>query len=98
MTMTLAMMYAVDTQAISSSVAPRFPIMCGMATLTIEVSINSSIAAMVTVAAMMYLWAYLSSTDVTAVDCSTAVLTVKYPRARRPRDRDAADDYRRTAW
>src|SRR6267378_8141805 len=57
MTMTLAMMYDVDTQAISSSVAPRFPIMCGMATLTIEVSISSSIAAIVTVAAMMYLCA-----------------------------------------
>ena len=55
MTMTLAMMYEVDTQAISSSVAPRFPIMCGMATLTIDVSISSSIAAIVTVAAMMYL-------------------------------------------
>ena len=55
MTMTLAMMYEVETQAISSSVAPRFPIMCGMATLTIEVSISSSIAAIVTVAAMMYL-------------------------------------------
>src|SRR3954462_9530726 len=56
-TMTLAMMYAVETQAISSSVAPRLPIMCGMATLTIDVSINSSIAAIVTVAAMMYLCA-----------------------------------------
>ena len=55
--MTLAMMYAVDTHAISSSVAPRFPIMCGIATLTIDVSISSSIAAIVTVAAMMYLCA-----------------------------------------
>ena len=57
MTMTLAMMYEVETQAISSSVAPRFPIMCGIATLTIDVSISSSIAAMVTVAAMTYLCA-----------------------------------------
>ena len=31
--------------------------MWGMATLTIEVSMSSSIAAIVTVAAMMYLWA-----------------------------------------
>src|SRR6185503_20215688 len=98
MTMTLAMIYAVETQAISSSVAPRFPIMCGMATLTIEVSISSSIAAIVTVAAMMYLCAYLSSTDVIAVDCSRAVLTGMYPRERRRTDRGATDACRRMAW
>ena len=73
--------------------------MWGMATLTIEVSINSNIAAIVTVAAMMYLWAYLSSTDVeTPVDWSTAVLTGMYPRARPRIDPDATADYRRTAW
>src|SRR3954447_19540761 len=99
MTMTLAMIYEVDTQAISSSVAPRFPIMWGIATLTIDVSISSSIAAIVTVAAMMHLWAYLSSTDVEMPDdCSTAVLTAKYPRERRLKALDAADDCRRTAW
>jgi len=40
---------------ISSSVAPRFPIMWGIATFTIEVSINSSIEAMVTAMPMRYL-------------------------------------------
>jgi len=55
-TITLAMMYPVDTQAISSSVAPRFPIMCGIATLTIDVSISSSIAASVTEIAIRYLY------------------------------------------
>src|ERR1700710_1696391 len=60
--MTLAMMYPVDTHEISSSVAPRFPIMCGMATLTIDVSISSSTAASVTAMAMRYLYLYLSST------------------------------------
>ena len=51
-TMTFAMMYPVDTHEISSSVAPRFPIMCGMATFTIDVSISSSTAASVTAMAM----------------------------------------------
>src|SRR3954467_3438979 len=96
MMMTLAMMYAVDTQAISSSVAPRFPIMCGMATLTIEVSISSSIAAIVTVAAMMYLWAYRSSEEVAIPpDRSTAVLTGCRRELQR-RDPDAAGDCPRT--
>ena len=49
------MMYPVDTQAISSSVAPRFPIMWGIATFTIEVSISSSTAASVTEIAIRYL-------------------------------------------
>src|SRR3954467_5463687 len=100
MMMTLAMMYDVDTHAISSSVAPRFPIMCGMATLTIEVSISSSIAAMVTVAAMMYLWAYRSSRDDEIPDDrSTAVLTGWMCRcARSPTDLAAADDFLRRVW
>src|SRR5215510_7542139 len=66
MTMTLAMMYPVDTHEISSSVAPRFPIMCGMATLTIDVSTSSSTAANVTAIAMRYLYLYLSSATATA--------------------------------
>ena len=49
---TLATMYPVDTQAISSSVAPRFPIMWGMATLTMLVSRSSSTDASDTVTAM----------------------------------------------
>ncbi len=65
--------------------------MCGMATLTIEVSISSSIAAIVTVAAMMYLCAYLSSEDVEIPeDRSTAVLTGRRcSRERSPRGLDA---------
>lgn len=47
-TITLATMYPVLTQAISSSVAPRFPIMCGMATFTMLVSTSSSTLARVT--------------------------------------------------
>ena len=50
--MTLAMMYDVDTHAISSSVAPSVPIMCGIATFTIDVSTSSSTAASVTAIAM----------------------------------------------
>ena len=61
MTMTFAMMYPVDTHEISSSVAPRFPIMWGIATFTMDVSISSSTAASVTAMAMRYLWRYLSS-------------------------------------
>src|SRR3954464_2593120 len=61
MTMTFAMIYPVDTHEISSSVAPRFPIMCGIATFTIDVSMSSSTAASVTAMAMRYLYLYLSS-------------------------------------
>src|SRR5215216_6760101 len=60
-TMTFAMMYPVDTHEISSIVAPRFPIMWGMATLTIDVSMSSSTAANVTAMAIRYLCLYLSS-------------------------------------
>src|SRR3954471_18981048 len=55
------MMYPVDTQEISSSVAPRFPIMWGIATFTMDVSISSSTAARVTAMAMRYLYLYLST-------------------------------------
>ncbi len=55
-TITLATMYPVETQAIWSSVAPRFPIMCGIATFTILVSNSSSTDASDTVMAMMYLY------------------------------------------
>src|ERR1700704_688321 len=100
MTMTLAMMYDVDTQAISSRVAPRFPIMCGIATLTMDVSISSSIAAIVTVKAMMYLCAYRSSEDdVTPEDRSTAVLTgSRCSRARSLKGQVARRDCPSTAW
>jgi len=50
---TFATMYPVDTQAISSSVAPRFPIMWGIATFTMLVSNSSSTDASDTVIAMM---------------------------------------------
>src|SRR5205823_14517817 len=66
--MTLAMMYPVDTQEISSSVAPRFPIMCGIATFTIEVSISSSTAASVTAIAIRYLYLYLSTATIAPED------------------------------
>src|SRR6185437_3387895 len=44
-----------DTQAISSRLAPRFPIMSGRATFTIELSITCMSAASTTANAMMYL-------------------------------------------
>src|SRR3981189_1350398 len=66
MTMTLAMMYEVETHEISSSVAPRFPIMWGIATFTMEVSISSSTAASVTAIAIRYLYLYLSSASTDA--------------------------------
>src|SRR5690242_18058627 len=58
---TFATMYPVDTQAISSSVAPRFPIMWGIATFTMLVSRSSSTDASDTVIAMMYLYLYRST-------------------------------------
>jgi len=42
----------VETQAISSRLAPRFPIMSGRATLTIELSITCITAASTTANAM----------------------------------------------
>ena len=51
--MTFATMYPVETQAIWSSVAPSEPIMCGIATLTMLVSISSMTLAITTVNAMM---------------------------------------------
>ena len=48
------MMYPVLTQLISSSVAPRLPIMWGMATFTMLVSISSSTADIVTAIAIKY--------------------------------------------
>src|SRR6476661_757241 len=56
MTITLARMYPVETQAISSRLAPRFPIMSGSATLTIELSITCISAASTTANAIRYLW------------------------------------------
>jgi hypothetical protein len=50
--MTLATMYPVLTQATSSRVAPRFPIMWGIATFTMLVSTSSSTLARVTANAM----------------------------------------------
>ena len=55
MTITLARMYPVDTQAISSRLAPRFPIMSGSATLTIDESITCISAASTTATAIRYL-------------------------------------------
>jgi hypothetical protein len=56
MTMTDARMYPVETQAISSREAPRFPIMCGIATFTMDESMICMIDAVTTANAMMYLW------------------------------------------
>src|SRR6476660_4248468 len=102
MTMTLAMMYAVETHEISSSVAPRFPIMCGMATLTMDVSTSSSTAASVTAIAMRYLYLYLSSaaTGTATTEDGMVVLAIErvlstnasWRRERRRTCRDAADD------
>ena len=47
--MTLAIAYDIMTQALSSNVAPRLPLMCDKDTLTMEVSINSITAAAMTV-------------------------------------------------
>ena len=69
-TITFATMYPVDTQAISSSVAPRFPIIWGIATFTMLVSSSSSTDASDTVIAIRYLYLYRSS--VTAVVNGTA--------------------------
>src|SRR5436190_3913892 len=55
MMMTLARMYPVETQAISSRLAPRFPIMSGSATLTIELSMTCISAASTTAKAIRYL-------------------------------------------
>src|SRR3954469_14166211 len=55
--MTLAPPYPGTTQAISSSVAPRFPIIWGRATLTIEVSISSITEARMTVIVISHLLA-----------------------------------------
>src|SRR5437868_433065 len=55
MMMTLARMYPVETQAISSRLAPRFPIMSGSATLTIELSMTCISAARTTANAIRYL-------------------------------------------
>ncbi len=41
--------YAVIIQAVSSMVAPKFPAICRVATFTIEVSINSMMAQVITV-------------------------------------------------
>ena len=65
---TLAMMYDVDTHAISSSVAPSVPIMCGMATFTIDVSTNSNTAANVTAMAIKYRCLYGSSATAAVFD------------------------------
>src|SRR5205814_10144079 len=55
MMMTLARMYPVETQAISSRLAPRFPIISGRATFTIELSMTCISAASTTANAMRYL-------------------------------------------
>jgi hypothetical protein len=55
MMMTLASMYPVETQAISSRLAPRLPIMSGRATLTIELSMTCISAASTTAKAIRYL-------------------------------------------
>src|ERR1700687_4033663 len=55
MMITLASMYPVETQAISSRLAPRLPIMSGRATLTIELSMTCIRAASTTANAIRYL-------------------------------------------
>jgi len=52
---TLASMYPVETQAISSRLAPRFPIMSGSATFTMELSMTCISAASTTAKAIRYL-------------------------------------------
>src|SRR5450755_1645205 len=54
-TITFATTYAVTTHATSSRVAPRFPIICGRATFTMDVSISSINDAMMTVIVMIHL-------------------------------------------
>src|SRR5438270_1122716 len=71
---TFATMYPVETQAIWSSVAPRFPIMCGIATFTMLVSSSSSTDASETVIAMRYLKRYLSG----AAGSAIAVILVRF--------------------
>src|SRR6266849_3120398 len=53
-------MYPVDTQAISSRVAPRFPIMWGIATFTMLVSSSCNTDASETVMAIRYRYLYRS--------------------------------------
>src|SRR5438128_4182649 len=73
---TFATMYPVDTQAISSSVAPRFPIMWGIATFTMLVSSSSSTEASETVIAIRYRYLYRSSAAPSmALRGSAAVVT-----------------------
>src|SRR5438876_4265217 len=73
---TFATMYPVDSQAISSSVAPRFPIMWGIATFTMLVSRSSSTDASETVIAMMYLYLYRSVSAPRPLSGRAAVATV----------------------
>ncbi|WP_238381896.1 hypothetical protein [Mucilaginibacter pedocola] len=51
---TLATLYPVTTQAVSVMVAPRFPCIWGIETLTIVVSINSNNDAVTTVMVMIH--------------------------------------------
>src|SRR5258707_7024422 len=53
MMITLAMAYAVTTHEVSSIVAPRFPLISLKATFTMEISINSMMAAEMTVTTMI---------------------------------------------
>src|SRR6266436_4784666 len=62
-----------DALPIWSSVAPRFPIMCGIATFTMLVSRSSSTDASDTVIAMRYLNRYLSG----AAGSAIAVMLVR---------------------
>src|SRR5947209_8688375 len=67
-------MYPVDTQAISSSVAPRFPIMWGIATFTMLVSSSSSTDASETVIAIRYRYLYRSSAALSAAPWGSAAV------------------------
>ena len=58
---TLATVYEVTTQPTSSRVAPRLPIIWGIDTLTIVVSINSSNAASITVKVTIHFLAPVST-------------------------------------
>src|SRR5882762_3268249 len=69
-------MYPVETHAIWSSVAPRFPIICGIATFTMLVSSSSSTDASETVIAIRYLKRYLSG----AAGSAIAVMSVRLDR------------------
>src|SRR6266850_7087223 len=77
-TITFATMYPVETHAIWSSVAPRFPIMCGIATFTMLVSSSSSTEASDTVMAIRYLKRYRSGAAADSGKAAAVICLVRF--------------------